>query len=145
MINAVSRFDDGEARGPCDPCRCVRSTLRATQQGDPMSTNFTRLTARAAIRAACIGAAILLAGCDTLQELADAVNEMPIDDALTLVNAGVDLTNQRQSTLQAYQLPASSGYSQRGAFEDCAALYAGVAPQMEATCRQRASNMNSLR
>ncbi len=38
----------------------------------------------------------------------------------------------------------ANAYSQHDAFQDCAALYAGVDPARAAECRRRAANMSSL-
>lgn len=45
-----------------------------------------------------------------------------------------------------YVAPSGNGYSQKGAFDDCARLYGSVgARQQEAECRRRSANMGSLR
>ena len=42
-------------------------------------------------------------------------------------------------------LQRGNGYSQKGAFDDCAALYGSIgASSAAATCRQRSANMGSL-
>jgi hypothetical protein len=54
-------------------------------------------------------------------------------------------TPSHSAPAPAYKAPASAGYSQRGAFEDCANLYnhPGM-EQQRRTCQQRANNMGSL-
>ena len=47
---------------------------------------------------------------------------------------------------QAYTPPPSNGYSQKGAFDDCARLYGSAGMEAQArACRQRSVNMGSLR
>ena len=44
------------------------------------------------------------------------------------------------------RIPATSGYSQKGAFDDCAAVYSAAGDAAAAAkCRQRSSNMGSIR
>jgi len=38
----------------------------------------------------------------------------------------------------------TGGYSQRQSFEDCARNYQGISPQLEAQCRQSATNLDSM-
>ena len=77
-----------------------------------------------------------------------------MNDAVQLATAGVAVAEVAQAARTgssgaanaSYAVPSTSGggYSQRGAFDDCARVYANVSPQLMRECQQRASNMGSL-
>jgi hypothetical protein len=66
--------------------------------------------------------------------------------ANTTTNYNVPVVQGSGTNGGSYTPRTGNGYSQKGAFDDCARLYGSVgATQQQAECRKRSSNMSSLR
>lgn len=103
---------------------------------------------------------LALAGCVTDGNDGSA----SLDDAISLVNGAAGLTNaaaglaaarsastaasgaRTAATAANAGVAATNGYSQRGAFEDCARLYQQAGrPDLAQQCATRANNMSTAR
>jgi len=90
-----------------------------------------------------------------------STTDFSTDDALSAVGTALDVANvalavsggntaRGGATPPAprggYVPPAGNGYSQKGAFDDCARLYGSAGMEAQAReCRKRSANMGSLR
>ena len=92
-----------------------------------------------------IATVLVLSGCaSTPDELLNTAAALaPVATAAALSTASQSGT-EYSSYSNRHALPESGGYSQRGAFDDCAALYSGLDQQLMAECQRQAANMSSL-
>ncbi len=122
---------------------------------------FPPLEARAAapaiIRGLCAASLVFaLMACASLNSSGNS-DTSSIDDAITVLGGALDVlgaastvagarNTQPAAAPRSAAVPATNGYSQRGAFEECERLYAANGrPDLARQCRERATNMGSIR
>ncbi len=135
----------------------MKARLISVRQEAPMPAGRFACASRAVV---LISSALILSGCSTTSgpSLDDAIAFT--SGALNVVSAVGDVASGSPGSPPAApsapsvsprmtgsgQVSSAAGYSQLGAFKDCAETYrAAGRPDLERTCATRATNMGSLR